>query len=502
MIDLDNIDWSRLPITPFEHQKTGVRALLKNRVFAIFDEQGAAKTAQLIWSACYAYSEGWIDSVLIMCPAQVKDVWVHPVYSQIIEHSFVKGIIHEFTTTSIAFPNSGKGLTWIVSSVELLRQKRHIDKLKGLLKGRRYWATVDESSVIGNWEASQTRGCSEIAMRAYKKTILNGTPYGNTPLTLYSQFAFLDKAILGFKNFYTFRNHHSSKGGFKGKQRVKFENLDEIRTKCAPYVLRRLKRECMDLPDKLNAPLREVKMKESTWEKYCQMRDEFVAYLEEYESVSVVMAATTRSIRLAQICSGFLGGFKDENEENVTAEVGDELTANFMDYYEFRMEQDPNFKLILWARFRPEIARLRERMRARFPKARVEVLQGGVSPSEREAAKTIYHPNSPDFDGPSLLICQPQAGRFGLNFAKCSNSDHLSNDFSHLNRVQSEDRFDRPGQKNTMTVQDYVVVGPNRERTISGIILKALRTHEDMAKWICSKWVKEVMQEYNDVPAK
>ncbi len=377
----------------------------------------------------------------------------------------------------------------------------HVKNLISFLKGRKYWTIVDESSTIANPKAAQTRGVMQIRRHSLRRSILNGSPLWNSILNLYSQFEFLDPNILGFKNFYAFRNHHCQMGGYMNKQVVKFVHIEEIQRKIHPYVLRRLKRDCMDLPPKLRAPLMEVRLKPSTWEKYVSMREEFVAYLNSTDEVSIVSTAPVKSLRLSQICSGFLGGFADDDEEGTrTVEISSELTDAFLDNYEYRLKEDPNYRLITWCRFRPEIARLRDRIKERFPSVQFQVLQGGLSKTDRQAATTLFHPDSPDIEGAAHLIGQPQAGRFGLNFTKCSNVDYLSNDHSLLTRAQSEDRVDRPGQRFNVLIQDYVVVGPNRERTVSGMILKALRSNESMANWVSSKWVEELLQEDPDVP--
>jgi hypothetical protein len=266
--------------------------------------------------------------------------------------------------------------------------------------------------------------------------------------------------------------------------------------------VRRLKKDCLDILPKMKAPLIEVRMNQATWEKYVSMREEFVAYLGSTDEASVVQTAPVKSLRLSQICSGFLGGFQDEEDESATrtVEISSELTDAYLDNLEFRLQENPNFRLITWCRFRPEIARLERRVRERFPRIQVQVLQGGLSKSDREKAVFLFHPDAPDPQGPALLIGQPQAGRFGSNFTKCFNVDYLSNDHSFLTRSQSEDRVHRPGQRFQVYLQDYVVVGPNRERTVSGIILKNLRNHEDFANWTCSRWVEEIMQEESDVP--
>jgi SNF2 family DNA or RNA helicase len=499
---MPELDWSRCRYAPYEHQKVGVPFLMRNRYCGIFDEMGAGKTKQIIDAACFLYEAKDIDTVLIICPAQVKDVWAHPQYSQIAEHSFVNGIIHEFTSKSKVLPDKSKGLLWVVTSVELLRNLVHVNNLIALLQGRDYWAIVDESSTISNFKSSQTIGVMRFRKNSKRRTILNGTPIGNSILTLYSQFAFLDSRILGYTNYFAFRKNHVVMGGYMGKQVIGYQGIEELQARIKPYVLRRLKKDCLDLPPKTRAPLIEVRLSKTTWEKYVSMREQFVAYLNSSadDEVSIVSTAPVKSLRLAQICSGFLGGVVDD-EGVSTVEISSELTDAFLNNYEFRLKEDPNFKLIVWCRFRSEIARLAKLVRKRFPSVEVQILQGGTSKAEKEAAKTLFHPDAPAPKGPALLIGQPQAGRFGLNFTQCSNADYLSNDYSHLTRVQSEDRIDRPGQKFNVLIQDYVVVGPNRERTISGIILKALRNHENFATWTCSKWTAELLQkESNDIP--
>ncbi len=502
MIQITKLDWSKCTYPPFEHQILGTKEFILNKYFANFDEMGAGKTKQVIDAAGFLYEADEIDCVLIICPAQVKDVWIHPVYSQIIEHSFVKGVIHEFTSSTKAIPDKERGLTWVVTSVELLRNPERVAELLRLLKSRKFWAVVDESSTISNHKASQTRGVMKIKPKAARRSILNGTPQGNTPLTLYSQMDFLDTNILGFKNFFAFRNRHCVMGGYMGKQVIKFERIEEIQNKIKPYCVRRLKSDCLDILPKMKAPIIEVRLNKDTWAKYTSMREEFVAYLSSNEDeVSIVSTAPTKALRLAQICSGFLGGFHSpDSDDPVTVEIGCELTDAWLDYYDYRLKLDANYRLITWCRFRPEIARLAKKVRERFPYVHVSVLSGGLSKSERDEAKSLFHPDAPDIEGPALLIGQPQAGRFGLNFTKCSNADYLSNDHSFLTRSQSEDRIHRPGQRFQAMFQDYVVVGPDRERTVSGLILKSLRERENMATWTCSKWISEIMEEDTDVP--
>ena len=61
-----------------DHAKVGVRALIANPYFALFDEMGAMKTAQTIIAAQFLYLQGVIENVIVICPASVKMVWYDP----------------------------------------------------------------------------------------------------------------------------------------------------------------------------------------------------------------------------------------------------------------------------------------------------------------------------------------------------------------------------------------------------------------------------------------
>ena len=77
-------------------------------------------------------------------------------------------------------------------------------------------------------------------------------------MDLWSQMDFLEPEILGQQSFYAFRTKYavlitaSAAGGtHKFQKIVKFKNLKELGKLVSPHSYRILKKDCLDLPDKI-----------------------------------------------------------------------------------------------------------------------------------------------------------------------------------------------------------------------------------------------------------
>ena len=157
-------------------------------------------------------------------------------------------------------PIDSKPLDWCVTNYEFLRGEKHREKLKNLLYGRKVLMVLDESSYIKSRGATQTKACMEIGRTVARRIILNGTPVANNPLDLWSQVNFLSTRILPYKNFYHFRAEHAIMGGWQNRQILKFVKLDKLQDYIRPYAIRREKKDCLDLPEKIYLTPVEVPM--------------------------------------------------------------------------------------------------------------------------------------------------------------------------------------------------------------------------------------------------
>lgn len=523
-------------VPPFAHQVIGVEKILENPYFFLADEMGAGKTKQGIDAAQYLYVNDVIDRVVVVAPASVRSVWYNPELGELAKHLWddIPATIAEFHAKTRDWrhgPTSKKAaMQWIITNYDFIRQRVRYSQLVPYCTHRTL-LILDESSAVKNYRAERTIACKILRNKCGRVLLLNGTPIANSPADLYSQCSIMDTKILDCKSFFHFRARYAILGGFKQRQIVGWVNIGDIQERIKPYILRRLKKDCLDLPEKMPPVALTVPLTEKTWKIYKEMRDQFVAWLSE-ASVSVSSQAVTKSMRLSQITSGFLGGMMEaeadedtpvlptdarpsfiEEEEPLLWDdtprpiitgrklpaqvIGHEKIDFLMQWIGERMESDPNLKLLIWCRFRPELAAIITRLEEVFdPSLGVSIagLHGGQKRIEREYALNLLHPEKAP-TGPVFVVATKGTGSLGLNMTASHTVINMSDDYSLFKRKQSDDRVHRPGQVHDVSYFDIIATGPNGQRTIDHSIAKVQRDKDDVATWTQAAWISEITRE-------
>jgi hypothetical protein len=317
----------------------------------------------------------------------------------------------------------------------------------------------------------------------------------------------MNPEILGCKNYFQFRARYAKMGGFMQKQIIAYQNLEDLQARFKPFVLRRMKRDCLDLPEALPPVTLSVPMSDITWRIYKDMRDDMVAWLND-STAAVASQAAVKSMRLAQITSGFLGGIEEslsEDEEMtverlaVVKEVGREKLNFLIEWHKERLIEDPNLKLLIWCRFIPELVRLLNEYKTVFPTHELgccagQALLGGKKKDEREVVLRLLDPRTAPA-GPVTVGGTYGTGSLGHNFTACHTMINMSSDYSPWKSSQAAARIDRPGQVHTTSYFDVVATGPQGQKTIDHIIVKARRGKEEIANWTCAAWIKALTEE-------
>ena len=503
------INPSRWKTKPFRHQVEGVKKLVGHHAFALFDEMGVAKSKQIIDAACELYDAGEIDTVVLFCPAQVKSVWLDRDLGQIEQHVWIPSTIIDYSNKLRKIENGESlfppaGLSWVIISLEYIRQENFWKSLVKRLRGRKFWCVIDESSAIKSHRAQQTKATLHVGERAARRTILNGTPIANSPLDLYAQFRFLDPDIIGCQNYFVFRARYGIMGGYLNKQVVGYQNLEELNQKIAPYILRRLKSDCLDLPPKLPSQI-EVSLTPDTWKLYKSLRDDFIGYLGN--QVCMIQVAAVKSIRLAQVTSGFLGGLEPVGENGIQYEdltldgwkgnrpesvPPKEISREKLDaVLKWVREHSDVERILIWCRFRSELERFERVLADELDKYRIFKIYGGQTKSEREAAIRQGATGT----GKAITLGIPAAGGLGLNLTTYATVLYASQDFNLKTRLQSEDRCHRPGQTKPVSYIDVIATGPTGQKTIDHLVVKALRKKENVATWSSEQWRRAIEEE-------
>lgn len=510
------------------HQLDGIRKLVERDFFALFDEVGAGKSKQVVDASQILFSQGRIDTAIVITPGFARSVWAEedPILGEVAKHAWenVPNVIHEYHKDYDELQWDAHALNWVVSNYEFIRRDDRLLSLIKQLRNRKPWLILDESwAVKGN--SDQTKACLKLRYkRADRVTILNGTPLADgKPKDLFYQMQILDRDILGAANMTHFKRKYCVMGGYMNKQIVDYVNLDELNARVAPHVLSRRTRDCFDLPPMLDPILIEARLSDATWRIYKEMRDEMVSFLGGEMSVS--KQAIVRALRLAQICSGYLGGLESIDDDlpttegwteptkqpapqwlrsmhelppdpsdtpvdltlpkgvRLTKEIGREKLDAFMNWLG-TFPQQPK-KLLVWCRFSPELERTTTEVRKLY--RNVQQLRGGQKKDERDAAKRLLSPDAdPNEEG---AVCGNQkAGGASLNFSAANIAVYLSQGPALIERTQSIGRIERPGQRNPIRIVDVVATGPKGQRTIDHHILKSLRSKDDMARWTVDQW--------------
>ena len=316
---------------------------------------------------------------------------------------------------------------------------------------------MDESSRIKHPGALRTKAILKFGQMASYRRILTGTPITKGAEDLYSQFRFLDPYILKHDSFYSFRARYCVMGGFESKQVVAYQNLSELTRNIEGHSFRVLKRDCLDLPDKIYQR-HPVELSKNQRRLYDQMRKEFVAEMDGERVDSPL--ALTRILRLQQIVCGWFPG--DDGVKAIDEKKNPRLEA-LLDI----ISNIDSSKVIIWSRFRADQKVLECALK------QLSVSYHGGVPNDERATAVKRFQEDPDV---RFFIGNPATAGLGLNLTAASYAIYYSNSFDLETRLQSEDRCHRIGTKNNVTYIDL-----EAPRTVDSKIIKALRAKKSVA---------------------
>lgn len=498
---LIEVNPSRFKLQPYAHQLKGVYRLLKNPRYGLFWQMRLGKTKVVLDTACLRYEAGLLKTLVICCPAQVKPVWGHKEIGEARKHAFVDHKTMEFNSTSADYidmlAQENEGLNIVLLSHELLRQEDRsgdfprVYEMQRVCANQKTWLVYDEASAFGSHKSMQTKSALHLrkVLKPEWTTTLDGTPIGNHPVEQYSKFKLLGEDILGYKSFFHFRAVHQvaepSMFAKRGKKFVGFQRQELIDSKVRPFCEYLEQKDALDMPEKVQSFM-VARLSHKTWRVYKEMRDELCAQLDSGE-VSVQHAAV-KVLRLAQICSGFVGGVENEQTgEMQVQELSDETTDEVMTWCKARLQENEEFRCVIWARWRPELERLHNRL------SKLNCATGIVY-GAKKAYSNELHPDTPLIGG-YILAAQPQALRYGTNLSKADTELFMSQDYNLVTRSQAVERIQAPNIRKTSSVVDVLVEGPDGQKTVVWDIKRALDEKESVASRTAGQWKKILTEE-------
>lgn len=490
-IDAERLAEDPAPLLPYpvkanlyKHQIRGANMAL--RAFGALDaktpgggfgelfEMGCGKTLTTIAVAGALYNLGKIDRVLVVAPTSVCSVWPHDL-NQFATFPWEARVLLGDKKKRLKALNELENWPFKALRIAVINyESTHRDGIfEALAAYKADLIVCDESQRIKNPSAAQSKALHKLGDAAPFRMILSGTPVQNNAVDLYSQYRFLDPAVYG-ANFYAFKNRYCIMGGYGQHQIVGYRNMDELVEKEHSVAYRVTKEECLDLPQQTFIN-RYVQFTDAEQAIYEQLRKSSFLELETGENVTAT-TILTMYLRLMQLTGGFLTADESTRPKQVNTAKLDAL-ADIVDDYVV----DAGKKLVIFARFRAEIAAIENLLRLR--KIQYGSIYGDVPMEERGKIVEDFQTN-PDT---KVFVAQIQTAGLGITLHAASTAVFYSYDYNYANYAQALARIHRIGQRLPVTYIHLVVDGSIDEK-----ILAALENKEDMAKTVVDSW-REVL---------
>ena len=476
---------------PYEHQLQCFNLSKDREAFAIFTEQGTGKCLMVLMTAAHLYKTGKISRLCVVAPRGCYRVWSDDEVQKHLREDLPYRVAYWSSQTTKqsrkqlgALEDGGKALRVLVVNVEAFLADRTMDFVTEFLDAEPSLLVVDESTIIKNPQAKRTKILINVGKHAKYRRICSGNPIPNGVCDLWAQTEFLKKNLMGFTNFYAFRNRFcvitdQRFGAQSFKKIVGYRDMDALKKVMSNFSFVVKKIDCLDLPPKVYEIV-DVEMGPKQRAAYETMvNDAFIKLDGMQVTAQLVMTQLTR---LHQIACGFL---KPDDEPEMGFDEPNHRVATLLEI----LEQAPG-KVIIWANYRHNIEQIVHAISEKFGKGSVVSYYGDTDSEDRYNAKVVFQDMSSEV---RFIVSNPSTGKFGNTWTAATTVVYFSNSYNLEDRDQSEDRAHRIGQAGALhgnELQPSVLYVDLRARgTVDDKIIKVLRSKKKLTdEVVCSNW--------------
>lgn len=441
---------------PMEHQKESIQKLVENKKFILADDMGLGKTTSTIIAAL----ETGAKKILIICPATLKINW--------------KREIENYSQRPI-FIAEGKNFStehdFVIINYDIIKNFHDVKKKdeSKILESKFDLVIVDEAHYIKNAQAQRTKLINDIVKNIDRLWLLTGTPMTSRPIDYFNLLSLVDSPVA--KNWMAYVIRYCSGYQFKvGAKKVwnvmGSSNLEELRDRTSGTILRRLKEDVLDLPDKIISPVY-LRLKSKEYENL--MGEYYEWYRSNPEESKSLTVQFTKLTKVRQVIAN----------EKISQTI--ELAENII---------EQGKKVIIFCNFTESL----NSIVSHFGKSAVKV-DGSMSKVERQNSVDRFQED----EKVKVFVGNIKAAGVGITLT--AGEAVIMNDLSFLpsDHSQAEDRAYRIGQKNNV-----LVYYPLFENTIEGLIYDILIAKKHVIATVMgdnlesADFVEEIMNRINN----
>ena len=406
-IVVDYSKYSNRP--PLEHQKEAIEKLAGSKRFILADDMGLGKTTSTIIAAL----ETGAKKILIVCPASLKINWQRE--------------IENYTDRSV-YISEGKNFSiehdFVIVNYDILKNFYDLkDKENSLItKGEFDLIILDEAHYVSNGQAARTKLVNSFVKKCERVWLLTGTPMTNRPMNYFNLLSIIESPVSQNWMAYAIRycqGYQFTAGTRKIWNVTGASNLEELRDRTSRQVLRRLKTEVLDLPEKIITPVY-LRLKSKLYEGL--MGEYYDWYNKNPDESTSLTVQFSKLMKVRQVIA----------EEKIKDTI--ELAENIL-------EQDK--KVIIFTNFTETLNRIADH----FGKQAVR-LDGSTSKPQRQYAVDQFQDNE------KIKVFVGNVKAAGVGITLTAAEAVIINDLSFVpgDLAQAEDRAYRYGQKNSVSV--------------------------------------------------
>jgi len=430
----------------FPYQQKGILFAAKAGRSMICDEMGLGKTIQAIGVVELMKDERGISSVLIVCPTSLKYQWQSEI------NRFTSGTVQVIE----GLPHIRRGQYESEAFYKIVSYHALSHDLDSINQVEFDMVILDEAQRIKNWKPKIAQSVKKI--RSPYALVLTGTPLENKLEELYSIVQLVDPFKLGpyyqFLDYYQVKNETGRVVGYK--------HLHEVSRKLADIMIRRSKKEVMsELPERMDKNLfvsmteQQMGMHEEFGNIVARIADKWkrFGFLNEQDRQRLLINLNL----MRMVCDSTY--IVDQQTRHDT-KIG-ELMNILEEYLGGNDEKIVIFSQ--WERMTRLVSRELDDLGIGY-----RYLHGGV-PSKNRKVLFDHFNNDPS----CRIFLSTDAGSTGLNLQTASMIINLDIPWNPAVLEQRIGRVHRYGQKNKVSVINFVSTGTIEHRMIGVLNFKS-----------------------------
>jgi len=468
-----SLTWIPDTLNYYPHQVDGVREVARMGSAIIADEMGLGKSVEALTVFAVDVEAKWASRLLVVAPATLKGNW----YDEIMEHTLFRNVMvlgqylndegqwRDHTPAGRA-SQLEEFTRWDDPKILVVNYEQ-VDKYVNDFNALEFDVAIyDEAHLMKNPRSKRTKACHKILAKRHLP--LTGSPMLNHVNELWSLLHRVKPEE--YPNYYVFQNRYCVFGGFKDKQIVGVKNEKELTERLNRLMIRRLKADVLDLPDKQHIVIK-VPLHPEQQSLYDAVKEELYLPDPVEATGEDIQNALTMFLRLKQICgtTATIEGYADKSYK--LDRVMDDLEELI----------DSGQKVVVFTQFRGVLHAIEERIENHRPGGLAPYwsLHGDVPKERRKPIVTAWT----DHPGPAVMVAMHQVAGVGLTMTAARHMLIVDKLFVPKLNEQSEDRIHRIGADKTQPVQyrEYICEGTVEHR-VEQILKRKRRIFNDVVE--------------------